>query len=297
MPSIAADAPPLATAFVFTVGQAMALFLALTFLRQNPLVAADSATAAAIQIAGILMAAAGGVMAAVQRDFGRLLGYAALSSLGILLLALVTGDDQGVTLALLHHMGRSLSITLVAAALAILRRGVGSDHFAELRGVAQRLPVATLGLMLGGLALAGFPFTAGFPTHWAVSRAVWGLAQSATPLVQETTSAIEAAQAQNWVPMITLATLALSSTGVIIGLVRGLDAMRTESILRIDSTRNSRPAAGGPNGQTSVDGELHQPRVASLMVLALAGLILVLGLYPQLFLALAEKAAQAFSAV
>ena len=297
MPSIAAEAPPLATAFVFTAGQAMALFLALTFLRENPLVAADSATAAAIQIAGILMAASGGVMAAVQRDFGRLLGYAALSSFGILLLALVTGDDQGVTLALLHHIGRSLSITLMAVALAILRRGAGTDHFVDLRGVARRLPVATLGLMLGGLALAGFPFTAGFPTHWAVSRAIWGLAQSAAPLVQEATPATEAAQAQSWVPTITLVTLAVSSAGVIIGLLRGLDAMRSRSILQKRNTRNNRLVASGRDAQATSGEAIHQPVVASLMVLALIGLTVVLGLYPQLFLALVEKAAQAFSAV
>jgi formate hydrogenlyase subunit 3/multisubunit Na+/H+ antiporter MnhD subunit len=290
MPAIAAEAPPLATAFVFTVGQAMALFLALTFLRENPLIAADSATAAALQIAGMLMAASGGVMAAVQRDFGRLLGYAALSSFGILLLALVAGGSQGVTLALLHQVGRGLAITLMAAALAILRRWAGTDHFAELRGVARRLPVATLGLILGGLALAGFPFTAGFPTHWAVGRAIWSFAQSATPLVQETTPGIETAQVQNWVPIITLVALVVSSAGVIIGLLRGLDAMRTQSILR---TRD----AGRRDGQTTSDGVIRQPLVASLMVLALIGLTVVLGLYPQLFLALVERAAQAFSAV
>ena len=32
MPAVAADAPPLATAFVFTAGQSMALYLALSFL-------------------------------------------------------------------------------------------------------------------------------------------------------------------------------------------------------------------------------------------------------------------------
>jgi len=151
--------------------------------------------------------------------------------------------------------------------------------------------------MLGGLALAGFPFTAGFPTHWAVSRAIWGLAQSAAPLVQEATPATEAAQAQSWVPTITLVTLAVSSAGVIIGLLRGLDAMRSRSILQKRNTRNNRLVASGRDAQATSGEAIHQPVVASLMVLALIGLTVVLGLYPQLFLALVEKAAQAFSAV
>jgi len=297
MPSIAAEAPPLATAFAFAAGQSMALFLVLTLLRENPLLAADSTTAAVIQIAGMLMAASGGVMAAVQRDFGRLLGYAALSSFGILLLALGAGGSQGVTLALLHQMARSLSITLMAVALTILRHWAGTDHFAELRGVARRLPVATLALMLGGLVLAGFPFTAGFPTFWAVSRAIWSFAQSATPAAQGTTPGIEAFQVQNWVSMITLAALLVSSAGVIIGLLRGLNAMRTQSILQTGDARNNLLESGGRGGRATSDGMIRQPLVASLMVLALIALTVVLGLYPQLFLTLVERAAQAFSAV
>jgi len=50
------------------------------------------------------MAAAGGVMAAAQRDWGRLLGYAALSSLGYFLLAWGTGSSHSLTLALLHML-------------------------------------------------------------------------------------------------------------------------------------------------------------------------------------------------
>ena len=43
--------------------------------------------------------AAGGVMAAVQRDWGRVLGYAALSSLGFVLLAFGLGGSQGLGLS------------------------------------------------------------------------------------------------------------------------------------------------------------------------------------------------------
>jgi formate hydrogenlyase subunit 3/multisubunit Na+/H+ antiporter MnhD subunit len=201
MPAVAADAPPLVTAFIFTAGQAVALFLAFIFLQQNPWFVDDSSTPAIIQLAGLIMAISGGLMAAVQRDFGRVLGYAALGDLGILLMALTVGGSQNLTLTMLHLVSRSVSIILMAVSLAIIRYRVASDRFADLGGVAQRLPLATTGLLLGGLALAGFPLTAGFPTHWAVYRAM-------------------STEDQIW-----MFVLVASSAGILIGMLRGLYAM------------------------------------------------------------------------
>ena len=201
MPALAATTPPTVTAFVFTAGQAMALYLTLAFLQENPVILSDGVAPALIQVAGLVMAVAGGVMAAVQRDFGRLFGYAAMGDMGLLLLALVAAGSQSVTLVLLHLVSRGLIITLMAAALSILRHRATTDRFDDLGGVARRLPVATMGLVIGGLALAGFPLTAGFPIHWAVYRAMSG-------------------EEMLWVFL-----LLASSVGIIIGLLRGLHAM------------------------------------------------------------------------
>ncbi len=250
MASLVAEAPPMVSAFACTAAQAMAVLLALTFLRQVPWALSDATVLRLIQLAGLVMAAAGGLAAAVQRDFGRLFGYAIMSDLGILLLAVGLGGSQGIGLGLLHLINRSASIVLMAASLATLRRWATTDAFAGLTNAARRLPVATLGLMIGGLGLAGFPFTAGFPTHWAVGRAV-------------------AAEQWPWALV-----LLASSAGVIVGLVRGLSHM-----LATDSDN-----AG-----------LRQPVIASLMLVALIGLVIALGLYPQLLLAPVQRAVQALS--
>jgi formate hydrogenlyase subunit 3/multisubunit Na+/H+ antiporter MnhD subunit len=274
MPAVAADAPPIVTAFVFTAGQAMALFLGLIFVRDTPLSLNDPAILAGLQLAGLVMAAAGGIMAAVQRDFGRLFGYAALSDLGFLLLALGSGGSQGPTQALLHTVNRAVAITLLAASLSILRHRATTDHFARLQGMARRVPIATIGLTLGGLALAGFPFTAGFPTHWAISRAVWNWAQPLSPLVQDTLAGVDSVPGQEWVWVLTLIALLAPSIGICIGMLRGLSAML---------------------GTADRDDVARQPLVASLMVLALAALATALALYPQLLLEPVQNAIEALS--
>jgi formate hydrogenlyase subunit 3/multisubunit Na+/H+ antiporter MnhD subunit len=268
MPALAADAPPMVTAFVFTSGQAMAFYLALIFLGDHVAILSASSALDAIRLAGLVMAASGGLMAAVQRDFGRLFGYAALSDLGILLLIFGLGNSQNLVMTLLYMADRSVAITLMAAALAILRHRATTDRFDELQGVARRLPIPTIGLMLGGLALAGFPLTAGFPVHWAVYRTIWSWAQPFSA------AASNPAAGQTWVWALTILALLASSAGIILGLLRGLSAML---------------------GGDARDGVARQPRIAAFLLMLLAGLVIVLGLYPQLFLEPVQRAAQAFS--
>jgi formate hydrogenlyase subunit 3/multisubunit Na+/H+ antiporter MnhD subunit len=265
MPALAADAPPIVSAFVFTVGQAMALFLALAFLRDRPAFLAESSVTDSVRLAALVMAASGGLMAAVQRDFGRLLGYAALADLGILFLAFGRGGSQDLTLFFLYIADRSIAIILMAAALAILRQRAATDRFVQLAGMARRLPATTAGLMLGGLALAGFPLTAGFPVHWAVYRSTWSWVQPLSP------SAAGAGLGQGWVWGLTLFALVASSAGIITGLLRGLSAMLSGGI-------GSEPG--------------RQPVIASAMVLFLAALVILLGIYPQLLLGAVQNVVQ-----
>jgi len=211
-------------------------------------------------------------MAAVQRDLGRLMGYAALADLGVLLLAFASGGSQRLELAMLHGLSRSVSITLMAAALSIVHHRAATSQFSGLGGVARRLPIATAGLILGGLALGGFPLTAGFPTRWVVSRSVWSWALPYAPGAEVSSS--QAVPGQEWVWILTLFALAASSAGVVIGVLRGLNAMAASEERR-DMAR--------------------QPVVASLLVALLAALTVILGLYPQLFLEPVLSAAQAFA--
>jgi formate hydrogenlyase subunit 3/multisubunit Na+/H+ antiporter MnhD subunit len=201
MPALAADAPPLVSAFLFTAGQAMAGFVALVFLRELPWPLADPNALELIQFVGLVTAVSAGLMAAAQRDFGRVLGYAAMSDLGFALIAFGSGGSSGQGLALLHIVNRSAPIALMAASLAIVRNHAATDAFGGLQGMARRLPIATMGLLVGGLGLAGFPMTAGFPTHWAIMRSV---------------------SITHW-PWAWL--LLASSAGIVVALLRGWSAM------------------------------------------------------------------------
>jgi formate hydrogenlyase subunit 3/multisubunit Na+/H+ antiporter MnhD subunit len=274
MATMAADAAPVVTAFIFTTGQAMAIFLVLMFFQNTPFSLGDPTANDAILLIGLIMAASGGIMAAVQRDLGRLFGYAALGDLGVLLLAFPAGGSQRLSLVSIHMIGRAVSLTLLAASLSIVRHRATTDRFDRLAGVARRLPIATFGFVLGVLALAGFPFTPGFATHWAISRTVWNWATPLSTLSGEAAPIGDAVAVSQWTGVLVLIAILASSAGIAVGLLRGLSAMLV------------------PDPR---DDMARQPIIASLMVVALIALAIVLSLYPQLFLEPIQTAAQAFS--
>ena len=168
--AMAADAPPVAAAFVLTVTNAVVLLLMLNLLQSYPWLSEDPRVFSVLRLGGLLMAAVGGLLAFAQRDFGHLLGYAVLSDMGCTLVALCTASPVALTAALLQIAHRSVGLMLTAMGLAVVRHHAGDDSFANLGGVARRLPLSTAGLVLGGLSLAGMPLTAGFPSRWAIYR-------------------------------------------------------------------------------------------------------------------------------
>jgi formate hydrogenlyase subunit 3/multisubunit Na+/H+ antiporter MnhD subunit len=275
MPALAADAPALVTAFIFTAGQAMSLYLLLVFFQWSPLNPDDASVSELLLLGGMVMATSGGIMAAVQEDFGRLFGYAALSNLGILLMALPSNGAQSLELVMFHGISRAVSITLLATSLATLRLQTGTDRFNKLQGMGGAMPIASFGLILGILSLAGFPLTAGFATQWAVTRALWNWAWPLSSAVQGVPLTAGAVQIRQWLWFVALIAIVASSAGIVIGALRGLGALRGT----VDHSQAPR-----------------QPILGSLMIGVLIVLTIGLGLYPQLFIEPVQRAAQALSA-
>jgi multicomponent Na+:H+ antiporter subunit D len=168
--AVAADAPPVVAAFVLIVTNAVVILLMLNLLQSYPWLSEDPQVFGLLRLGGILMVAVGGLLAFAQRDFGHLMGYAVLSDMGCTLVALSAASPAALTAALLQVAHRSAGLMLAAMGLSVIHHRAGSDSYADLGGVARRLPLSTAGLVLGGLSLAGMPLTAGFPGRWAIYR-------------------------------------------------------------------------------------------------------------------------------
>jgi formate hydrogenlyase subunit 3/multisubunit Na+/H+ antiporter MnhD subunit len=167
-PSVAAEAPPLAAAFVFTALRFVPVFLLLTFLNAFDWLGGSATVYRGLTVAGGTLAGLGALFAFGQRNFGRTMGYAVMVDTGAVLLGVGLGTRAGVEAALAALSLSGLALPLWAVGLALLRRAAGGDDFDALRGAAGRHPFAVAAMVTGLLSLVGFPITAGFAGRWAL---------------------------------------------------------------------------------------------------------------------------------
>ena len=201
VPALTAEAPPLVSAFLLLSHNAVVIFLLNGFLRAYPWLADYHDVSRWLLWMGLITAGWSGLLAAGQRSFGRLWGYASLFDFGCLLAALGLGGPLGLPLAASLFIARSVALLLGAMGLATLRHRAGGDTFQRSSGTATRLPWSVAGLLAGGLGLAGLPLTAGFPGHWELLQLL-GQQMPRAAII-----------------------LLLGAAGVIVGYLRGLRAL------------------------------------------------------------------------
>jgi multicomponent Na+:H+ antiporter subunit D len=251
----AAEASPPAAAFVLITFPIVAFSILMRTLTDLPWLLETSSLAWVMVIAGVLTAFVGGVLASVQRGFSLLLGYAALYDLGCTLAVLGIGGEAALITILVGLTVRALALALITACLSAIRLQTAYDGFAEVAGLARRLPVATIGLVVGGLTLAGVPLTVGFPLRWQLLQSIAGVDS-------------------RWPILLTLAGL-----GVAIGYLRGFRSLLLSPTV---PNKKERPPAG-------VALTLQEPLLLLIIIALLAAACIVFGLFPSLLIEPLQK--------
>jgi formate hydrogenlyase subunit 3/multisubunit Na+/H+ antiporter MnhD subunit len=202
VPAVVRDSVPLAGIFVLTVGGDAVWFLLLDFLETYSWFSSHSDFGAFVSTAGMAMIVVGGLLAAAQRRLGSLIGYAALIDTGAALTALALNNKTGLALILLSLFVRPFGLALRAAGLSGLRSLAGGDDSLNvLQGIGWQAPWSTAALVVGGISIAGLPVSAGFIWRWALYRALAPASPGYAVL------------------------LVLASTGVLVGLWRGMSIL------------------------------------------------------------------------
>jgi formate hydrogenlyase subunit 3/multisubunit Na+/H+ antiporter MnhD subunit len=168
IPMLMEEAPPYLVGFLlWLLPQTTALF-AMGFLDRYPFLRLSTELMNTLRTAGLLMVVSAGLWAAFQRHLGRLMGYAAVAETGFLLIALGLGTAGGIQLIFLQIIPRGLGLAVWAMSLSVIQSHADPPRFANIRGVARILPLATAGVVLANLSTGGFPLLAGFPVRIAL---------------------------------------------------------------------------------------------------------------------------------
>jgi formate hydrogenlyase subunit 3/multisubunit Na+/H+ antiporter MnhD subunit len=114
------------------------------------------------------MIVTGGVFAAFQGHFGRIMAYGSIAETGFSLLALSLDSRLGIPILFLLIPARALGLAVWALSLTILREQVESMRFGPAQGLLRTAPLAGAGMIVACLSTAAFPLLAGFPARLAL---------------------------------------------------------------------------------------------------------------------------------
>ena len=126
-----------------------------------------------LMVFGLLSVVLGNIVAIAQTSLKRMLAYSAISHMGFILLAVLTGTEGGYSAALFYSIIYALMSSGAFAILILLgNHHADPDHLDCLRGLNQRSPWFALLMLIILFSMAGIPPTAGFYAKLAVIDAI-----------------------------------------------------------------------------------------------------------------------------
>jgi multicomponent Na+:H+ antiporter subunit D len=162
----AGEASPLVQVVILGLFQMITLSIIIGAFEAFPWLASNTIPYQWFTFLGTLTAGLATIMAYSSQSFGQVTGYNLLVDMGCLLLLLGLKEPDALPAIWVLALSRVASLTVWASGLAVIRSQAGSDRISAAASLGWHRPLAAALLILGGLSLAGFPLTPGFPARW-----------------------------------------------------------------------------------------------------------------------------------
>ena len=170
LPKSVEESDPYIFIFILVILQSAGFFFLLRFLDSYVWLREQTLIYDGIRIAGIITTILAVLLSASQRDIKKLMAYALLVDLGVLLIAIGSGTEDAFRLALSLSAVRVIALGVLALGLSYLCNSAWL--VSQMRGVGYKMPFAAAAFLVGLLSVAGTPLTAGFPVRWSLLTVV-----------------------------------------------------------------------------------------------------------------------------
>lgn len=117
---------------------------------------------------GVVSILFGAAAALAQTNLRRMLGYASLSHVGLVVLGIAMFNLQGIQGAVFQLLNFVIAAGGLFLITSHLHHRTGTTDIANLGGAVQRMPLLASFFLLFGLAGMGIPGTAGFPAEFLI---------------------------------------------------------------------------------------------------------------------------------
>jgi formate hydrogenlyase subunit 3/multisubunit Na+/H+ antiporter MnhD subunit len=117
---------------------------------------------------GALTVVTGVMMAMIQHNGRRLLGYHAVSQVGYMIMGVGSGTALGFAGGLFHLINNTLYKSGLLLSLGSVEKRAGSNDLDDLGGLGKLMPATFVIALIGSLSIAGIPPFNGFFSKWMI---------------------------------------------------------------------------------------------------------------------------------
>jgi len=118
------------------------------------------------------------MMALVQHDLKRLLGYHAVSQVGYMVLGIGTGNPIGIAGGLFHMLNNAIYKSCLFLSAGAVEKKAKTTDLDKLGGLAKVMPITFITFLIAAFAIAGVPPFNGFASKWMIYQGIIESAKS-----------------------------------------------------------------------------------------------------------------------
>ncbi len=171
VPDTAEDAPTPVTAFL---PASLDKLLGIYFLARITLDMFKMSTAVntVLMIVGSVTIVAAVMMALIQHDLKRLLGYHAVSQVGYMVLGIGTGNPIGIAGGLFHMLNHAIYKSCLFLSGGAVEKEARTTDLEKLGGFGKIMPITFITFLIASLAISGIPPFNGFASKWMIYQGI-----------------------------------------------------------------------------------------------------------------------------
>jgi multicomponent Na+:H+ antiporter subunit A len=121
---------------------------------------------------GVITIISAVMMALVQHNYKRLLGFHAVSQVGYMILGLGLGSPIGIAAGLFHMINHALYKSGLLLSAGCIEYRTGKENIDDLGGLSRIMPLTFFSALIFAMAISGVPPLNGFASKWMIYQGI-----------------------------------------------------------------------------------------------------------------------------
>lgn len=121
---------------------------------------------------GVITIIAAVMMALIQHNYKKLLGYHAVSQVGYMVIGFGLGTTLGIAAGLFHMVNHALYKSGLFLTAGNIEDRTGTDEIEKVGGLSKNMPISFFAAVIFALSISGIPPLNGFASKWMIYQGI-----------------------------------------------------------------------------------------------------------------------------